>query len=285
LDYFDTPNGEGGFIDPLTVVLVGAVDGVLTTAAGGTVTLTDGSFVYLPPEGFVGEDSFTYAVTDGELSDGSPIFVEGNVTLIVNPTPPPPPISEIPPVPLPEMIVWEVGGCPALMGWLADELGVEPENIQHYGLYAFSGTQNVTVSQTSINDKGDIQWCQACAKLKDSAQILADPNGLRMAALTNAIAANLGTLTGPPTPEQMDNLATALAAAAEGTQYASAREFVDALVTYVTVLTDELGWNATDAVAQFMEKHGAPVTEDESVSLYIGALLSNIQTSLEGTGG
>lgn len=279
LVYYDTPNGEGGFIDPLTVALVGAVDGVLTTAAGGTVVLTDGTFIYTPPPGFVGEDSFIYAVTDGQLADGSPVFVEGLVTVIVNPAPPPAP--EIPAAPLPEMIVWEVGGCPALMEWLADELGVAPEDVQHYGLYAFSGTQNVSVNKTSLNDKGDIQWCQACSQLKDSAQILADANGVRTGALTNVLAQF--SITGPPTPEQMDSIATAMASAAEDTQYASAREFVDAVVAYVTTLT-KLGWAPADAVALFMEKHGEKVSQDEAVNLYIGVLLSNIEANLS-TGG
>jgi hypothetical protein len=238
------------------------------------VTLNpDGTFIYTPADGFNGTDSFEYYVTD--TYDNSTLV---EVTILVGP----PPSPEIPAAPLPEMIVWEVGGCPALMEWLADELGVAPEDVQHYGLYAFSGTQNVSVNKTSLNDKGDIQWCQVCAQLKDSAQILADANGVRTGALTNVLAQF--AITGPPTPEQMDTIATAMAAAAEDTQYASAREFVDAVVAYVTTLTDKLGWDPADAVALFMEKHGEKVSQDEAVNLYIGALLSNIQANL-GTGG
>jgi filamentous hemagglutinin family protein len=281
LDFYDTP--DGGYIDPLTVVLVGAVDGVLTTPSGGTVTLTNGSFVYLPPDGFVGEDNFTYAVTDGQLEDGLPIFVEGGVTVIVSPTPPPPEV--LPAAPLPDMIVWEVGGCPTLMEWLADELGVEPENVQHYGLHGVSDSQNAVGTKTSIAYKGDIQWCLACSKLKDSVQVLTDPNGAGAAILAQVIDPLMPSNGTPPSPEQLDVIAVALKAAAEDTQYASAQEFVDAVVTYVTTLTDELGWDPADAIALFMENHGAPITEDESVSLYIGALLTNIRASLESTGG
>jgi hypothetical protein len=274
LDFFDVP--DNGYIDPLTVMLVGAVDGVLTTEAGGTVTLVNGNFVYVPPEGFVGQDSFTYAITDGELQGGEPIYVAGEVTVIVNP--------QIPPAPLPDTIVWEVGGCPALMEWLADELGQAPDKVQSYGLSAVSESQNAVGTGTSIAYKGDIQWCLICAQLKDSAQVLSDPNGLRMGALAGVIA-QAGPLAGPPTPEQMDAIAVALATAAEDTQYASASEFVEAVVTYVTTLTDNLGYDVADAVALFMENHGAPITEDESVDLYIGVLLSDITAQLEGTGG
>ncbi|MHC5075662.1 MAG: Ig-like domain-containing protein [Planctomycetota bacterium] len=53
--------------DDLTIELLGAVGGVLTTAEGGTVTLVNGSFVYTPPsDGFVGTDSFQYQVTDAQ---------------------------------------------------------------------------------------------------------------------------------------------------------------------------------------------------------------------------
>jgi gliding motility-associated-like protein len=49
-----------------------------TTVIGGHVELNpDGSFNYIPPDGFVGEDSFTYTVTDGQ-EEGS-----GTVTVAV----------------------------------------------------------------------------------------------------------------------------------------------------------------------------------------------------------
>jgi hypothetical protein len=277
LSFYDTPNGEGGYIDPLTVELVGAVDGVLTTESGGTVTLVNGDFIYVPGEGFVGQDNFTYAVTDGEIQDGEPVYVTAEVTVIVKPGP------LIPPAPLPDIIAWEVGGCPALMEWLADELGQAPDKVQSYGLSAVSESRNAVGTGTSIAYKGDIQLCQLCSQLKNSAQVLSDPNGLGTGALASVIA-QVGPLAGPPTPEQMDAIAVALATVAEDTQYASAREFVEAVVTYVTTLTDNLGYDVADAVALFMENHGAPITEDESVDLYIGVLLSDITAQLESTG-
>ncbi|MHC4155164.1 MAG: Ig-like domain-containing protein [Planctomycetota bacterium] len=272
---YDPDNSIEGrvFDDILTAFLPGGLSSGQTSEGGAVELNPDGTFSYTPPADFVGSDSFTYYVTDGY---GNSTVVQ--VAIAVG-------LPEIPPPPLPDPIVWEVGGCPALMEWLADELGVEPENIQHYGLNAVSDSRNTVGAKTTLAYQGDMQLCQICAQLKDSVQVLSDPNGVRMGALASVVAAQLGPLAGPPTPEQMDTIATALAAAAEDTQYASASEFVEAVVTYVTTLTDNLGYDAVDAVALFMENHGAPITEDETVDLYIGVLLSNIAVQLEATGG
>ncbi len=49
------------------------VTGPATTTQGGTLTLnTNGSFVYVPAVGFVGVDTFTYTVSDGQGSGNSP---------------------------------------------------------------------------------------------------------------------------------------------------------------------------------------------------------------------
>ncbi|MHC4498600.1 MAG: Ig-like domain-containing protein, partial [Planctomycetota bacterium] len=148
------------FNDILTSLLPGGLSSG-QTSAGGTLELNpDGTFHYTPPDDFAGSDSFTYYVTDGY--DISTVV---EVAIAVG-------LPEIPPAPLPDPIVWEVGGCPTLMEWLADELGVEPENVQHYGLHAVSDSQNAVGTKTSIAYKGDIQWCLACSKLKDSVQVL-----------------------------------------------------------------------------------------------------------------
>lgn len=72
--------------DPLSVVLNG------TAPANGTVELNeDGTYTYTPDEGFVGDDTFTYNVTDGQLDAGSnPVVATGTVTVTVGnalPTP------------------------------------------------------------------------------------------------------------------------------------------------------------------------------------------------------
>jgi hypothetical protein len=249
------------------------------TANGGTITLnSDGSFTYTPPLGFAGDDdSFEYIATDGFNVSST------RVTITVNATPPPPPPTptpEIPPAPLPEMIVWEVGGCPALMEWLANELGVEPENVQFYGLHPYSNTENVVASQTSITDKGDIQWCLACSKLKSSAQTMADPNGTRGKALEGVLVTHGVTGDSPISIEQMEAVAYDLTQAVEGTPAASAREYVEAIDTYILTLTEEIGLEAAAAQQLYLDKHAPP--SDAAINSYIQVRLTSILQTLGG---
>jgi len=63
--------------DPVTIVLDG------TAPSHGTVELLeDGSFTYTPDEGYVGEDTFTYDVTDGQVDAlGDPVVATATVTV------------------------------------------------------------------------------------------------------------------------------------------------------------------------------------------------------------
>ena len=71
--------------DPLSVVLDG------TAPAHGTVVLNeDGTFTYTPDEGYVGGDTFTYDVTDGQLDAGNPVVETGTVTVNIGNQPPTP---------------------------------------------------------------------------------------------------------------------------------------------------------------------------------------------------
>jgi hypothetical protein len=64
--------------DPLTTALV-------TEAEHGTVTMNpDGTFSYVPERGFVGEDTFTYSVTDGQI-DAEPVSATVTITLTNHP--------------------------------------------------------------------------------------------------------------------------------------------------------------------------------------------------------
>ena len=57
----------------------------ITTTEGGTVTLnTDGTFIYTPPAGFVGEDTFDYSIVDPSGATDT-----ATVTLTVEPDPDP----------------------------------------------------------------------------------------------------------------------------------------------------------------------------------------------------
>lgn len=65
---------------------------LVTDAVHGTVTMnSDGTFTYAPDAGYVGEDSFTYSVTDGEIG-AEP--VKAIITMTLSNTPPVPAADE-----------------------------------------------------------------------------------------------------------------------------------------------------------------------------------------------
>ncbi len=68
------------------------------------------------------------------------------------------------------------------------------------------------------------------------------------------------------------SIATAFEGAAEGTQYASAMEYIDAFVQYIAVLDTELGAPVGDSVAFVMDKYGAGVTGSDNAN--IGAFVA-----------
>jgi hypothetical protein len=84
----------------------------------------------------------------------------------------------------------------------------------------------------------------------------------------------------PFTPAVAASIATAFEGAAEGTQYASAMEYIDAFVQYVAVLDTELGSPVDDSVAFIMEKHGAGITENENTNIaaFVATRLESLET-------
>jgi len=181
---------------------------------------------------------------------------------------------EIPPAPLVGMLLlgteeidFGEGGCPALMTWLADELGVDEEGLQVYLANAF-------VYST------DCQPCILAAKLRDLALILDDPEGVGVAALAQVISEFI-TTPAPPSEEEMALIAEQLAShIGDDTYYAAAEQWIDALVAYVGILTDEMGWPADKAITFVMENYGSPVTESDNA-----ALVAYVQARLEASGG
>ena len=73
----DPDGGSITFVDPATgEAATGPV--TITTDQGGTVVVNpDGTFEYIPPAGFMGEDSFDYSVVDplGEVDDATVTFM------------------------------------------------------------------------------------------------------------------------------------------------------------------------------------------------------------------
>ncbi len=154
---------------------------------------------------------------------------------------------------------FEEGGCPALMNWFANELELEGENqISIDNAFTFST---------------DIPPCDRSARLKDAAGILADPCGVA------ALAEVVNEFVAPEVPisdEQMAMIAAALASHNDdGTHYAEASRWLDALAEYIGILNNEMGWSISNSIAFVLDKYGKPIEQIGDVNLiaYIQARL------------
>jgi VCBS repeat-containing protein len=252
--------------DPLSVVLNGT-----SPQHGQLVLKEDGTFTYSPDEGFAGDDSFTYLVTDGQLG-AEP--AGATVTITVNPgaEPPPPPapsptpvaaVQYVPPAPGLERVEFEVSGCPALVKWAADELGIDERVVQIWAVNTLASPQ-------------DIQPCDACGKLQKAAVILRDDGGARVAALAQVVS-EYASSTAPPSAEQMASVADVIARNAQANNsYAMAGEYLDALVAYVGILNNDLNFSKEESIMFAADKYIAPLAENQSagVAAYIAARLA-----------
>ena len=136
---------------------------------------------------------------------------------------------------------------------VATELGIEQATIQ------------VSIGNAlALNPT--LQPCQACATLINTAGILRDDEGSRMAAL-NQVFNTLAPADATFSPEMATSIAMAFEGAAEGTQYASVMNFVDAFVRYVAVLETQLGQPVDDSVAFVMEKYGSGIADSDNANI------------------
>ena len=243
---------------PLNIVSVG-------NAVGGKAVLnSDGTVTFTPDSDFVGTGSFTYYIHDGEQDYSGetpvPVLVRGVAEILVISEPDP----FVPAAPLPLYEYPVIEGCPVLMEAAALELGITGETIQ------------VRIGNAlALNP--NIQACHACAILVDASRILRDEDGLRMAAMVQVFN-ELAPADEPFTPAMAASIAMAFESAAEGSQYASVMEYIDAFAQYVDVLDTELGSPVGDSVAYVMEKHGAGVKDNENANIaaYVAMRLEDI---------
>ena len=248
--------------DPLSVVLNG------TSPQHGQLVLNeDGTFTYLPDDGFSGQDTFTYLVSDGQIISKP---AGATVTVTVNPgeqPPPPPP----PPVVIPyisaapglERVEFEISGCPALVKWAAAELGIDERMMQIWAVNTLASSR-------------DMQPCDACARLKGVAAILQDAEGTHIAALAQVID-EFASSTAPPTAEQMASVADAIQRNSKALNYyATAGEYLDALVAYVGILSNDMSFSPEEAVMFAVDNYVAPLAENQGAGLaaYVAARLS-----------
>ena len=151
------------------------------------------------------------------------------------------------------------------MDTVALELGVTSETIQ------------VTIGNALALNPG-IQPCDACARLVNATMILRDTDGTHMAAMVQLFNA-LAPADAPFTPEMAASIATAFADNFNNPdmpQYATAMDYIDAFVQYVSILDTELGAPVGDSVAFVMGKYGAPITgsDNPNIGAYVAGRLA-----------
>jgi len=232
-------------------------DAPIITKNGGTLVLNeDGTFTYTPKEGFLGDDSFNYTVTDGFNS-----MADIKVKITVNEVP-----KNIPPTPGLDRIEWinvEVSGYPALANWAAKELGVDVKTLE------------IQVANSPASTTG-IQPYESYSKLFKAAKILQDADGTHIAALAQVVN-EFASSTAPPTEEQMIAIADAIARNRdEDSHYAVADEYLEALTTYVGILSDEMGFSPTEAVQLVTDKYVGRLAQGQNIGVaaFIAASLA-----------
>jgi filamentous hemagglutinin family protein len=223
----------------------------------GTLVLNqDGTVTYTPNASFIGDDSFKYAVTDGANTSAE---VEVKVTVSLKP---PRPFSEIVmpfihPAPGLQKVEWkdvEISGSPALAKWVAKELGIDKE------------TLDIQVANSTASTTG-IQPYESYSNLRKAAIILKDADGSHIAALAQVIN-EFASNNVPPTEEQMASIADAIRRNTdEDSYYAVANEYLDALVTYVGVLSSEMGYSPAKAVQIVTDKYISQLTQNQNVGV------------------
>ncbi|MHC4691619.1 MAG: hypothetical protein ACYS67_02675 [Planctomycetota bacterium] len=155
------------------------------------------------------------------------------------------------------------GGCPALINMLAAELGINAEDLQ------------VAIANTFVSST-NIQACKMAAGLLNAAKILKDPSGSSVASLEQVINEFL-TEGAPVSDEQMNQIAAALADhKGDGTYYAMAGEWLDALVKYVDILINDLGFSVDDATTLVMDKYGEAIKDSDNTSLLVAYIDANL---------
>ncbi|MFC1739744.1 hypothetical protein ACFL1G_11970, partial [Planctomycetota bacterium] len=163
--------------------------------------------------------------------------------------------------------------------WLAQELGLcdgdqqgEDENL----------CQEITQAYLAgaFLQSTDLRPHQAANRLRNLVEILQDADGAHIAAIGRVV--NEFSLPGiPPSEEQFASIGQAFAEHInDGTHYASAGEWLDALTEYVIILNTEIGWPLDESVAFVMGKYGTGITEAGDVGV-----TAFIQMHLEGLSG
>ncbi len=207
------------------------------------------------PEDLVLPDDYEYVMRgagleNDKITDGRAWVLEDDIE----------PFAEA--APISTYVGMELGGCPALMSWLAGELNLSTEQVE----ILFANARGYSY---------DIQPCNMCSQLQGAARTLLDGKGIYAAALSQVVN-QFSSAGAPPSEEQMALIASALQNPEEGTSYAMAGEWLDAMTQYVTMLT-QLGLDTEQATA-FAAKYLNPIVEgeDTAVAGFVAARLAEI---------
>jgi predicted nucleic acid-binding protein len=148
----------------------------------------------------------------------------------------------------------EVAGADAeaLMQWLAEELGAS--TVQVY-------LENAYLHST------DLRPYKVAARLMKLAAILNDEGGTRLAALTDVINEFVEAGTLPSDEQMLAVLGRLQQHSGDTTTYGAAGEWLEALASYVGILSSEMGWATDKSVSFVMGKYGTAAAEGGNVSV------------------
>ncbi|HOQ05971.1 MAG TPA: filamentous hemagglutinin N-terminal domain-containing protein [Anaerohalosphaeraceae bacterium] len=186
----------------------------------------------------------------------NPEITDGRAWVLEDPAAP---AGEVAPLYRPEEP--RLGGCPLEMDAAAAELGIHSDQLQ-------VAIANSLALNPTLNP------CSACAQLITAANILKDSE--RMTAVA-AVFEQIAPADMPFTPEMGAAIASAFSQNAQtDSRYASAMEFVDAFVRYVTILDRQIQAPIGDPVTFALNRYGTSLLEtgNSNITAY---LLTQIQ--------
>jgi len=170
--------------------------------------------------------------------------------------------------PVPEKMELEYSGYPALVKWVAKELGIDERAVIDIWITG------------ALASPRHIQPYEMYAKLRKDALILRDETGSYVSALARLIGGYASSAT-PPTEEQMASIADAIANnTVTGNDYAIAGQYLDALTEYVDILGSEVGFSADKAVEFVTTKYVDRLAQGDNV--HVAAYISVRLASLKG---
>jgi hypothetical protein len=165
------------------------------------------------------------------------------------------------------------------MQWLANELGLCEGDPQRGGDESRCQELAQAYLAGAFLQSTDLRPHQAATQLRNLVEILHDTGGTRIAALGRVVN-EFSQPSMPPSPEQFASISQAFAQHTnDGTHYAAAGQWLDALTEYVAILNTEIGWSEDESIAFVMGKYGTAITDAGDVSV-----TAFIQMHLEGIG-